>query len=93
MYFPQVAAHWLLQFVSNERIRLATGYHPHCVTKRREVISNLMITIFIRDMERAVELYTEKLGFVRLTEYNDGKGNYLTNPSTRQQRCLATQTA
>jgi catechol 2,3-dioxygenase-like lactoylglutathione lyase family enzyme len=43
------------------------------------MISNLqMITIYVSDMARAVEFYTEKLGFVKLAEYNDGKDNYLT---------------
>ena len=43
------------------------------------MISNLqMITIYVRDMDRAVKFYTEKLGFVQVAEYNDGKDNYLT---------------
>lgn len=43
------------------------------------MISNLqMITIYVRDMQRAVEFYTEKLGFVKLAEYNDGKDHSLT---------------
>jgi len=43
------------------------------------MISNLqMITIYVRDMQRAIEFYTGKLGFVKLAEYNDGTDNYLT---------------
>ena len=58
------------------------------------MISNLqMITIYVRDMARAVEFYTEKLGFVKLAEYNDGKGNYLTwvIPQPAGKDDLATQ--
>src|SRR5687768_16908323 len=60
------------------------------------MISNLqMITIYVRDMARAVEFYTEKLGFVKLAEYNDGKDNYLTwlisQPASKDD--LATQIA
>jgi catechol 2,3-dioxygenase-like lactoylglutathione lyase family enzyme len=60
------------------------------------MISNLqMITIYVRDMARSVEFYTEKLGFVKVAEYNDGKDNYLTwvmpLPASRDE--LATQIA
>jgi catechol 2,3-dioxygenase-like lactoylglutathione lyase family enzyme len=60
------------------------------------MISNLqMITIYVRDMTRAVEFYTEKLGFVKLAEYNDGKDNYLTwvIPQPASQNDLGTQIA
>ena len=60
------------------------------------MISNLqMITIYVRDMTRAVEFYTQKLGFVRLAEYNDGTGNYLiwVIPQPASQDNLATQIA
>ena len=52
-----------------------------------------MITIYVRDMARAVEFYTEKLGFVKLAEYNDGKDNYLTwvIPQPAGELDLATQ--
>lgn len=58
------------------------------------MISNLqMITIYVRDMERAVDFYTEKLGFVKVAEYNDGGENYITwvmpQPASRDD--LATQ--
>jgi catechol 2,3-dioxygenase-like lactoylglutathione lyase family enzyme len=60
------------------------------------MISNLqMITLYVRDMQRAVELYTEKLGFVKLAEYNDGKDNYRTQviPQPASKDDLATQIA
>jgi catechol 2,3-dioxygenase-like lactoylglutathione lyase family enzyme len=60
------------------------------------MISNLqMITIYVSDMTRAVEFYTEKLGFVKLAEYNDGKDNYLTwvIPQPASKDDLATQIA
>jgi len=60
------------------------------------MISNLqMITIYVREMRRAVEFYTEKLGFVKLAEYNDGKDNYLTwvIPQPASKDDLATQIA
>ena len=60
------------------------------------MISNLqMITIYVRDMTRAVEFYTQKLGFVKLAEYNDGTGNYLiwVIPQPASQDNLATQIA
>ena len=46
-------------------------------------------------MARAVEFYTEKLGFVKLAEYNDGKDNYLTwvIPQPASKDDLATQIA
>ncbi len=58
------------------------------------MISNLqMITIYVRDMARAVEFYTDKLGFVKLAEYNDGQGTYLTwvIPQPAGKDDLATQ--
>ena len=60
------------------------------------MISNLqMITIYVRGMRRAVEFYTEKLGFVKVAEYNDGRDNYLTwvMPQPASKDDLATQTA
>ncbi|HLF74709.1 MAG TPA: VOC family protein [Anaerolineales bacterium] len=43
------------------------------------MISSLqMITTYVRDMARVVEFYTEKLGFIKVAEYNDGKEYYLT---------------
>jgi lactoylglutathione lyase len=60
------------------------------------MISNLqMITIYVRDMNRAVEFYTEKLGFATLAEYNDGSDNYLTwvIPQPARKDELATQIA
>lgn len=32
-----------------------------------------MISIYVHDMARAVEFYTENPGFVKVAEYNDGK--------------------
>lgn len=60
------------------------------------MISNLqMITIYVSDMERSVDFYTQKLGFVKVAEYNDGGENYLTwvlpEPASRDD--LATQIA
>jgi catechol 2,3-dioxygenase-like lactoylglutathione lyase family enzyme len=54
-----------------------------------------MITVYVRDMVRAVEFYTEKLGFVKVAEYNDGGDNYLTwvLPQPASQDELATQIA
>ena len=60
------------------------------------MISNLqMITIYVSDMARAVEFYIEKLGFVKLAEYDDGKDNYLTwvIPPPASKDDLATQIA
>ena len=60
------------------------------------MISNLqMITIYVRDMQRAIEFYTEKLGFVQVAQYNDGKENYLTwvMPEPASKNDLATQIA
>lgn len=60
------------------------------------MISNLqMITIYVSDMARAVEFYAKKLGFVKLAEYNNGKGNYLTwvIPQPASKDDLATQIA
>lgn len=60
------------------------------------MISNLqMITIYVRDMARSLEFYTEKLGFVKLAEYNDGRENYLTwvIPQLASKDDLATQIA
>ena len=60
------------------------------------MISNLqMITIYVRDMQRSVDFYTEKLGFVQLAQYNDGKDNYLTwvIPQPAGKDDLATQIA
>jgi catechol 2,3-dioxygenase-like lactoylglutathione lyase family enzyme len=60
------------------------------------MISNLqMITIYVRDMVRAVEFYIEKLGFEKVAEYNDGKDNYLTwvMPPPVNKDDLATQIA
>ena len=60
------------------------------------MISNLqMITIFVRDMQRAVEFYTEQLGFVKVAEYDDGGENHLTwiLPRPASQAELATQIA
>ena len=60
------------------------------------MISNLqMITIYVRDMARSLKFYTEKLGFVKLAEYNDGGENYLTwvIPQPASKEDLATQIA
>ena len=60
------------------------------------MISNLqMITIYVSEMARAVEFYIEKLGFVKLAEYNDGADNYLTwvIPQPASEYDLATQIA
>lgn len=60
------------------------------------MISNLqMITIYVRDMARAVEFYTEKLGFVKIAEYDDGGENFLTwvMPGPVSKEELATQIA
>ena len=60
------------------------------------MISNLqMITIYVRNMASAVAFYTEKLGFVKVAEYDDGKDNHLTwvMPQPARENELATQIA
>lgn len=60
------------------------------------MISNLqMITIYVNDLERALEFYTGKLGFVKLAEYDDGQDNHLiwVIPQPASQDDLATQIA
>jgi catechol 2,3-dioxygenase-like lactoylglutathione lyase family enzyme len=60
------------------------------------MISNLqMITIYVSDLERALEFYTNKLGFVKLAEYDDGKDNHLVwvIPQPASKDDLATQIA
>ena len=60
------------------------------------MISNLqMITIYVSDLERALEFYTRKLGFVRLAEYDDGQGQHLiwVIPEPARDDALATQIA
>ncbi len=42
------------------------------------MISHLqMITIYVSDLERALDFYTNKLDFVKTAEYDDGKGERL----------------
>ena len=58
------------------------------------MISNLqMITIYVSDMARAVEFYTEKLGFIQVAEYNDEKDTHLVwvMPQLAKNDPLATQ--
>lgn len=60
------------------------------------MISNLqMITLYVSDLERALEFYTGKLGFVKLAEYDDGKDNHLiwVIPQPASKDDLATQIA
>lgn len=60
------------------------------------MISHLqMITIYVRDLERALEFYTGKLGFIRLAEYDDGKSERLVwvIPPSAAQDDFATQIA
>ena len=58
------------------------------------MISNLqMITIYVSDMARAVAFYTEKLGFVRVAEYNDEADTHIVwvMPAPASGDALATQ--
>ncbi|MGQ0604398.1 MAG: VOC family protein [Anaerolineales bacterium] len=60
------------------------------------MISNLqMITMYVSDLERALDFYTNKLGFVNLAEYDDGQGERLIwvipQPASKDE--LATQIA
>ena len=60
------------------------------------MISNLqMITIYVSDLERALEFYIGKLGFVKLAEYNDGADNHLVwvIPQAASRDDIATQIA
>ena len=60
------------------------------------MISNLqMITIYVSEMQRALEFYNDKLGFVKVAEYDDGRDNHLTwvMPQPASQDELATQIA
>lgn len=42
------------------------------------MISHLqMITIYVSDLERALDFYTNKLGFVKTADYDDGEGTRL----------------
>lgn len=42
------------------------------------MISHLqMITIYVRDVDRALDFYTNTLGFVKTAEYDDGQGERL----------------
>ena len=42
------------------------------------LISHLqMITIYVRDVDRALDFYTTTLGFVKTAEFNDGQGERL----------------
>ncbi len=58
------------------------------------MISNLqMITIYVSDMPRAVEFYTQKLGFVQVAEYDDGRDTHIVwvMPQPASKEALATQ--
>ena len=60
------------------------------------MISNLqMITIYVSDLERALDFYTKKLGFMKLAEYDDGQENHLiwVIPQPASKDDLATQIA
>jgi catechol 2,3-dioxygenase-like lactoylglutathione lyase family enzyme len=60
------------------------------------MISNLqMITIYVSDLERALDFYANMLGFVKLAEYDDGKDNHLiwVIPRAASKDDLATQIA
>jgi catechol 2,3-dioxygenase-like lactoylglutathione lyase family enzyme len=54
-----------------------------------------MITIYVRDLDRALDFYSNKLGFVKLAEYDDGRGERLVwvIPQPARQHDLATQIA
>jgi catechol 2,3-dioxygenase-like lactoylglutathione lyase family enzyme len=54
-----------------------------------------MITIYVRDLERALEFYRDTLGFVKLAEYDDGQGERLiwVIPQAARTNDLATQIA
>ena len=54
-----------------------------------------MITIYVRDVDRALVFYTSKLGFVKLAEYDDGQGERLVwvVPEAAEKDARATQIA
>ena len=42
------------------------------------MISHLqMITIYVRDLNRALEFYTQKIGFVQVAEFDDGNDHLI----------------
>lgn len=60
------------------------------------MISHLqMVTIYISDVERSLAFYIEKLGFVKIAEFDDGAGERLVwvIPETAKHDNLATQIA
>jgi catechol 2,3-dioxygenase-like lactoylglutathione lyase family enzyme len=59
-------------------------------------ISHLqMMTIYVRDLDRALDFYTNTLGFVKTAEYDDGKGERLVwvVPEPALEVALATEIA
>ncbi|MEX2161146.1 MAG: VOC family protein [Anaerolineales bacterium] len=59
------------------------------------MITNLqMVTIYVSDMQRALDFYTNKLGFVNLAEFNDGETHLIwLLPEAASKDDLATQIA
>ncbi len=60
------------------------------------MISNLqMITVYVSDVDRSLAFYTKQLGFVKLAEYDDGKGERLVwvIPQPARRDDLPTQIA
>jgi catechol 2,3-dioxygenase-like lactoylglutathione lyase family enzyme len=59
------------------------------------MISQLqMITIYVSDLDRALEFYTAKLGFVKTAEFNDGKQHLVwVVPAAAAEASLATEIA
>jgi len=60
------------------------------------MISHLqMITIYVRDLERALVFYTQQLGFVQVAEFDDGQGQHLiwVMPEAASRDARATQIA
>jgi catechol 2,3-dioxygenase-like lactoylglutathione lyase family enzyme len=60
------------------------------------MISKLqMITIYVSDLDRALDFYTNKLGFVKTAEFDDGQGTRLAwvIPAPASNVDLATEIA
>ena len=59
------------------------------------MISHLqMITIYVSDMDRSLEFYTNKFGFVKLAEFDDGENHLVwIIPEQSKAANLATQIA
>lgn len=59
------------------------------------MISHLqMISIYVRDLARSLAFYTQKLGFVQVSEFNDGVDHLIwLSPADARDQSRATQIA